>query len=57
MVNENTEEFLKHQRNLKHQYLSGARDNAKEMTLDPDYNNPNDTDISVGATGREITRD
>jgi hypothetical protein len=55
MVNPNTDKFLKDQRDLKHQYLEGARDNRKRMTSDPAYNNKNDTDISVGATGRDLS--
>lgn len=54
MVNPNRKKFLKEQRDLKHQYLEGARDNHTSATSDPNYNNKNDTDISVGATGRDI---
>ncbi|MEQ2526140.1 hypothetical protein WMO40_05450 [Bacillaceae bacterium CLA-AA-H227] len=54
MVNPNQDKFLKEQRDLKQQYLGGARDNRTERTSDPEYNNKNDTDISVGATGREV---
>jgi hypothetical protein len=57
MVNPNTKKFLKEQRDLKHEYLEGARPNNTEMTSDPAYNNKNDTDISVGATGRNINKD
>lgn len=53
MVNPNREKFLKEQRDLKNEYLEGARANKTEMTSDPAYNNKNDTDISVGATGRK----
>lgn len=53
MVNPNREKFLKEQRDLKNEYLEGARTNKTEMTSDPAYNNKNDTDISVGATGRK----
>lgn len=54
VVNPNQDKFLKEQRDLKQQYLGGARDNRTERTSDPEYNNKNDTDISVGATGREV---
>ncbi|TKC19866.1 hypothetical protein [Robertmurraya kyonggiensis] len=54
VVNPNRDKFLKEQRDLKQQYLGGARDNRTEMKSDPEYNNKNDTDISVGATGREV---
>lgn len=57
MVNPNREKFLKEQKDLKGQYLAGARSNRTEMTSDPTYNNNNDTDISVGATGREISKE
>lgn len=52
MVNENHEEFFNHQR--KSTYLDNTRNNAKHATTDPEYNNKNNTDISVGATGRII---
>lgn len=57
VVNPNRDKFLKEQRDLKQQYLGGARDNQTERTSDPEYNNKNDTDISVGATGREVDED
>lgn len=56
MVNPNREKFLKAQKDFKDEYLEGARDNRTKMTSDPAYNNKNDTDISVGATGREYPR-
>lgn len=55
MTNDNREKFLHDQRDLHNQYLGGARDNRKSANSDPEYNNKNDTDISVGAVGRDIT--
>ncbi|MFB6465854.1 hypothetical protein ACE38V_03430 [Cytobacillus sp. Hz8] len=49
MVNVNTKDFLKHQH--KSTYLDNTKN--KNQTSDPEYNNKNNTDMSVGATGRE----
>lgn len=57
MANNNTERFLKAQRKGKTGYLAGARDNRTGANSNPEYNNNNDTDISVGATGREALSD
>jgi hypothetical protein len=51
MVNENQEEFFNYQQ--KSAYLGGAQKNHTNLNSDPTYNNKGDTDISVGATGRE----
>ncbi len=53
MVNINTNEFLKHQR--KTSYLDNTKNNPSKQTSDPEYNNKNNTDMSVGATGRDIS--
>ncbi|MDZ5471040.1 hypothetical protein SM124_04670 (plasmid) [Bacillus sp. 31A1R] len=51
MVNENKDEFFKHQREAK--YLAGARDNREKAQADPKYNNRNESTLSPGVTGRE----
>ncbi|MED3553817.1 hypothetical protein ACTHO0_20460 [Cytobacillus praedii] len=56
MTNENREEFLKNQRDLKYRYLGGTRDNRTEATSDPAYNNRSDTDMSPGAEGRSAMK-
>ncbi|WP_174734168.1 hypothetical protein [Mesobacillus harenae] len=53
MVRENHPEFQENQRRLKYKYLGGAKDNRKEATADPEYNTNENTDKSVGATGRD----
>ncbi|WP_180954996.1 hypothetical protein [Bacillus sp. V3-13] len=51
-MNEDHREFQKHQR--KSVYLRGASGPHRES--DHDYNSRNNTDISVGARGRDIYR-
>ncbi|WP_180955637.1 MULTISPECIES: hypothetical protein [Bacillus] len=52
-MNQDHRQFQKHQR--KSVYLQGAIDNRRES--DHDYNSRNNTDISVGARGRDIYRE
>jgi hypothetical protein len=56
MTNENREEFLKNQRDLKYKYLGGAENHRSEAISDSAYNNRSDTDISPGADGRSIMK-
>ncbi|WP_173719793.1 hypothetical protein [Bacillus massilinigeriensis] len=44
---------MKHQR--KTSYLDNTKNNPSKQTSDPEYNNKNNTDMSVGATGRDIS--
>lgn len=50
MVNENFNKFRKEQQEHQSVYLGGA--NRQRGKNDPDYNNQEITDTSVGATGR-----
>jgi hypothetical protein len=50
MVNENFDKFRKEQQEHQSVYLGGA--NRQRGKNDPDYNNQEITDKSVGATGR-----
>lgn len=53
MVNENTAKFLKEQR--KAEYLEGG--NGRRVKSNAAYNNRNNTDISIGAAGRDVFKD
>jgi hypothetical protein len=57
MVNNHLNEFLKDQKRGERKYLAGAKDNRKSATSNPEYNNNNDTDKSVGASGRIFGKD
>ncbi|NYE03820.1 hypothetical protein F4694_000539 [Bacillus niacini] len=50
MVNENFDKFRKEQQEHQSVYLGGA--NRQHGKNDPDYNNQEITDKTVGATGR-----
>ncbi|MEH7010319.1 hypothetical protein V7087_05785 [Neobacillus niacini] len=50
MVNEDFNKFKKEQQNHQGVYLGGA--NQQHGMNDPEYNNQDNTDKSVGATGR-----
>ncbi|MDQ0975332.1 hypothetical protein QFZ31_005210 [Neobacillus niacini] len=50
MVNENFNKFRKEQQEHQSVYLGGA--NRQRGKNDPDYNNQEITDKTVGATGR-----
>lgn len=52
MVNEDFNKFRKEQQEHQSAYLGGA--NRQPGKNDPDYNNQEITDKSVGATGRSI---
>jgi hypothetical protein len=52
MVNENFNKFRKEQQEHQSVYLGGA--NQQRGQNDPDYNNQEITDKSVGAAGRSI---
>ncbi|MEH7253643.1 MULTISPECIES: hypothetical protein [Bacillaceae] len=52
MVNVNFKKFKKVQQEHKSTYLGG--DNQPYGVNDPEYNNQDNTDKSVGATGRNI---
>jgi hypothetical protein len=57
MVNQNFKKFREVQERHKGVYIGGA--NGEEQTPgvnDEDYNNPSNTDKSVGATGRKMGR-
>lgn len=47
MVNENTKEFMKNQREVRGTYLAGAKDNRTEATNDTKYNNRTGSTKSV----------
>lgn len=53
MVNENFDKFKQIQQEHKAEYL-GSRGKQKPGLNDPEYNNQDNTDKSVGATGREV---
>ncbi|MED3563042.1 MULTISPECIES: hypothetical protein [Bacillus] len=53
MVNENWNEFNKIQQKHQASYL-GSEKRRKPGLNDPEYNNQDNTDKSVGATGRDI---
>jgi hypothetical protein len=52
MVNENFNKFKKEQQEHQSVYLGGA--NQQRGKNDPEYNNQDNTDKSVGATGRSV---
>jgi hypothetical protein len=52
MVNENFNKFRKEQQEHQSVYLGGA--NQQRGKNDPEYNNQENTDKSVGATGRSV---
>ncbi|MEH7112447.1 hypothetical protein V7124_08690 [Neobacillus niacini] len=52
MVNTNFKRFKKEQQKHKSTYLGG--DNQPYGVNDPEYNNQDNTDKSVGASGRNI---
>ncbi|MCM3691565.1 hypothetical protein [Neobacillus niacini] len=52
MVNENFNKFKKEQEHHQGVYLGGA--NQQRGKNDPEYNNQDNTEKSVGATGRKI---
>lgn len=52
MVNENFNKFRKEQQEHQSVYLGGA--NQQRGKNDPEYNNQDNTDKSVGATGRSV---
>ncbi|MFE8702513.1 hypothetical protein ACFYKX_18100 [Cytobacillus sp. FJAT-54145] len=56
MVNENHDKFLKEQRTLKNKYLGDEKDNHPDRNLDPEYNTRGNTNMSVGAAGRDIEK-
>ncbi|MFD0829900.1 hypothetical protein ACT8ZR_30440 [Neobacillus sp. M.A.Huq-85] len=53
MVNENWNEFNKIQQKHRGSYLGSEKRQQPGMN-DPEYNSAEDTDKSVGATGRDI---
>jgi hypothetical protein len=52
MVNENFNKFRREQQEHPSVYLGGA--NKQRGKNDPEYNNQDNTDKSVGATGRSV---
>jgi hypothetical protein len=52
MVNENFNKFRKEQQDHQGVYLGGT--NQQRGKNDPEYNNQENTDKSVGATGRKV---
>ena len=52
MVNENFNKFKKEQQNHQSAYLGGA--NQQRSKNNSEYNNQDNTDKSVGATGRSV---
>jgi len=54
MVNENFREYKKHERDLKYRYIGDEIDNKNNKNkTNNEYNHQSNTDISVGATGRD----
>lgn len=53
MVNENFDKFAKTQQAHQGEYLGSAK-NQKPGLNDAEYNNQDNTDKSVGATGRNL---
>jgi hypothetical protein len=54
MVNENFEKFREVQKKHQGVYIGGATNAQTPGLNDENYNNQEDTDKSVGATGRKI---
>jgi hypothetical protein len=52
MVNENFNKFRREQQEHQSVYLGGAK--KQRGKNDPEYNNQDNTDKSVGATGRSV---
>lgn len=54
MVNLNFKKFNEVQQKHKGTYIGSNQEQNNPTVNDPEYNNHSDTDISVGATGREV---
>lgn len=55
MVNENFEKFREVQKKHQGVYIGATNQNQQNPGLnDEEYNNQDDTDKSIGATGREL---
>ncbi|MCM3586371.1 hypothetical protein M3182_11570 [Mesobacillus maritimus] len=52
-MNKDHKRFQQKQRDLKNRYIGDDKNNRTEVK-DQDYNNGRNTDMSPGATGREI---